>query len=104
RQLMCAALTPRARRRGTSLHRPTAQSPKETVMHATSDSDEKANVRDAFPRLELTASSGQPVTIPDPAGDFVHLQFRRFAGCPICNLHFAAEWACVSPTGARAAR
>ena len=56
-------------------------------MHATSDTDEKANVRDAFPRLELTASSGQPVTIPDPAGDFVHLQFRRFAGCPICNLH-----------------
>src|SRR5437016_5564883 len=84
---MCAALTPRARRRGTSSDRPTAQSPKETVMHATSDTDEKANVRDAFPRLELTASSGQPVTIPDPAGDFVHLQFRRFAGCPICNLH-----------------
>ena len=56
-------------------------------MHATSDTDEKAHVGDAFPRLELTASSGQPVVIPDPAGDFVHLQFRRFAGCPICNLH-----------------
>src|SRR5438552_12552607 len=56
-------------------------------MHATSDTDEKAHVGDAFPRLELTASSGKPVTIPDPAGDFVHLQFRRFAGCPICNLH-----------------
>lgn len=56
-------------------------------MHATSDTDEKAHVGDAFPRLERTASSGKPVTIPDPAGDFVHLQFRRFAGCPICNLH-----------------
>ncbi len=22
-----------------------------------------------------------------PTGGFVHLQFRRFAGCPICNLH-----------------
>lgn len=22
-----------------------------------------------------------------PAGRLVHLQFRRFAGCPICNLH-----------------
>ena len=56
-------------------------------MHATSDTSEKVRVGDAFPRLELTASSGRPVTIPDPAGDFVHLQFRRFAGCPICNLH-----------------
>ena len=56
-------------------------------MHATSDTGEKTHVGDAFPRLELTASSGRPVTIPDPAGDFVHLQFRRFAGCPICNLH-----------------
>src|SRR6266480_3372432 len=56
-------------------------------MHATADAGEKARMGDVFPRLELTASSGQPVTIPDPAGDFVHLQFRRFAGCPICNLH-----------------
>lgn len=22
-----------------------------------------------------------------PAGEFTHLQFRRFAGCPVCNLH-----------------
>jgi peroxiredoxin len=29
---------------------------------------------------------GQPVRIPD-AMDLVHLQFRRFAGCPVCNLH-----------------
>ncbi len=25
--------------------------------------------------------------IPDAARPFWHLQFRRFAGCPICNLH-----------------
>ena len=48
---------------------------------------EKARVGDVFPTLELTATSGQLVTIPDPAGDHVHLQLRRFAGCPICNLH-----------------
>ena len=24
--------------------------------------------------------------MPDPDG-IVHLQFRRFAGCPVCNLH-----------------
>ena len=29
---------------------------------------------------------GGPVPIPNPEG-FVHLQFRRFAGCPICNVH-----------------
>jgi peroxiredoxin len=45
------------------------------------------SVGDAFPRLELTTTSGRRVTIPDPPGDFVHLQLRRFAGCPICNLH-----------------
>ncbi|MER6946958.1 peroxiredoxin-like family protein [Nonomuraea sp. NPDC000554] len=35
---------------------------------------------------ELTQLSGPPVAIPD--GDrLIHLQFRRFAGCPVCNLH-----------------
>src|SRR5437764_2653896 len=48
---------------------------------------DKARVGDVFPTLELTATSGQLVTIPDPGGDYVHLQLRRFAGCPICNLH-----------------
>jgi peroxiredoxin len=28
----------------------------------------------------------EPVTVPD-ATRLVHLQFRRFAGCPVCNLH-----------------
>lgn len=32
-----------------------------------------------------TVSSG-PVTLPDPQR-LTHLQFRRYAGCPICNLH-----------------
>jgi len=39
-----------------------------------------------IPARQLTAVSGEPVTIPDP-GKLVHLQFARFAGCPICNLH-----------------
>jgi len=29
---------------------------------------------------------GGDVAVPDPDG-LVHLQFRRFAGCPYCNLH-----------------
>ncbi|TNC20669.1 peroxiredoxin-like family protein [Amycolatopsis alkalitolerans] len=30
--------------------------------------------------------TGERVTVPDP-DCLVHLQFRRFAGCPVCNLH-----------------
>jgi peroxiredoxin len=35
---------------------------------------------------ELRTISGATVPIPD-AEQFTHLQFRRFAGCPVCNLH-----------------
>jgi peroxiredoxin len=34
----------------------------------------------------LTSVTGAQVQVPDP-DCVVHLQFRRFAGCPICNLH-----------------
>jgi peroxiredoxin len=56
-------------------------------MHATSETHDPTRAGDAFPALELTATSGEQVKIPDPVGDYVHLQLRRFAGCPICNLH-----------------
>ncbi|MGW4464487.1 peroxiredoxin-like family protein [Micromonospora sp. NPDC004704] len=36
--------------------------------------------------LELITVDGEPVVVPDP-DRLVHLQFRRFAGCPVCNLH-----------------
>ncbi|WP_137989160.1 peroxiredoxin-like family protein [Streptomyces vilmorinianum] len=29
---------------------------------------------------------GPPVAVPDPER-LIHLQFRRFAGCPVCHLH-----------------
>jgi peroxiredoxin len=35
---------------------------------------------------QLVSVSGEAVPIPDP-DHLVHLQFRRFAGCPICNIH-----------------
>jgi peroxiredoxin len=35
---------------------------------------------------QLVAISGEEVSVPDP-GQLVHLELRRFAGCPICNLH-----------------
>lgn len=34
----------------------------------------------------LHTIKGDAVTVPDPA-QLIHLQFRRFAGCPICNVH-----------------
>src|SRR6266487_571241 len=35
---------------------------------------------------QLTTAAGAPVVVPDP-DRLIHLQFRRFAGCPLCNLH-----------------
>jgi hypothetical protein len=35
---------------------------------------------------ELETIAGLRVRVPQPGG-LVHLQFRRFAGCPVCNLH-----------------
>jgi peroxiredoxin len=46
----------------------------------------RARTGDVFPPRELaTLASGQ-VHVPD-AGFLVHLQLRRYAGCPICSLH-----------------
>ncbi|WP_422734885.1 peroxiredoxin-like family protein [Micromonospora sp. WMMD558] len=39
-----------------------------------------------IPARTLTAVAGGEIRLPDPDG-LLHLQFRRFAGCPICNLH-----------------
>ncbi len=36
--------------------------------------------------LDLVSIEGRQVPIPDPER-LVHLQFRRFAGCPICSVH-----------------
>jgi peroxiredoxin len=35
----------------------------------------------------LATISGSSQAVPDPSRKFTHLQFRRFAGCPICNFH-----------------
>jgi peroxiredoxin len=37
----------------------------------------------------LHTITGAPVRIPDPRRR-IHLQFRRFAGCPVCNLHLSS--------------
>lgn len=46
----------------------------------------RINAGDIISQRELMSISGQSVRIPNPES-FIHLQFRRFAGCPVCNLH-----------------
>jgi peroxiredoxin len=38
-----------------------------------------------LPALQFTSIQGDRVDVPGT--DLIHLQFRRFAGCPVCNLH-----------------
>lgn len=52
---------------------------------------------------DLTSVTGAAVRVPDP-DRVVHLQFRRFAGCPVCNLHlrsFAVRHAEIEAAGVR---
>ncbi|MGJ5820868.1 peroxiredoxin-like family protein [Paludibaculum fermentans] len=46
----------------------------------------RLQVGSAILPLEIFSIHQRLVQIPDPA-QMVHLQFRRFAGCPICDLH-----------------
>lgn len=46
----------------------------------------RRSVGDTVAPRELVTAAGEPVALPDPVR-LTHLQFRRFAGCPICNLH-----------------
>jgi hypothetical protein len=39
-----------------------------------------------IPTREFTAVGGETIRVPDRAR-LVHLQFRRYAACPVCNLH-----------------
>jgi hypothetical protein len=39
-----------------------------------------------IPPQDLLTIFGPSVSVPDP-DQLIHLQFRRFAGCPVCNLH-----------------
>jgi peroxiredoxin len=46
----------------------------------------KIKAGQSFPRLQMKNIHGAEVSIPSPT-QWTHLQFRRFAGCPVCNLH-----------------
>lgn len=48
----------------------------------------KFNPGDTLPLMVMEAVTGEAIKIPD-ARHIVHLQFRRFVDCPICNTHLA---------------
>ena len=48
--------------------------------------DNRYVIGDVVVSQQLTSMTGEPVSLPDP-NHLIHLQFRRYAGCPICNLH-----------------
>src|SRR5260370_3275275 len=43
---------------------------------------------DIVPATSVEAVTGEPIKLPD-TNRLVHLQFRRFVDCPICNTHIA---------------
>lgn len=47
----------------------------------------KAKAGDQVRKFAVNTLQGDLLVIPDPAQLYTHLQFRRFAGCPICNVH-----------------
>ena len=46
----------------------------------------KFKAGDVVPTMTLESVTGGPIKVPDP-NRLVHLQFRRFVDCPICNTH-----------------
>ncbi len=48
----------------------------------------KFKTGDIVPGTTLESVTGEPIKLPDP-DRLVHLQFRRFVDCPICNTHIA---------------
>ena len=48
----------------------------------------KFEVGDRLPKMAMQAATGEAINLPD-AKRLVHLQFRRFVDCPICNTHIA---------------
>src|SRR5204862_2098937 len=43
---------------------------------------------DVLPTTEMKAVTGETIRLPNPKR-LIHLQFRRFVDCPICNTHIA---------------
>jgi peroxiredoxin len=49
----------------------------------------KYSTKDIFPALQLQTVRGKTLALPDSKSPYTHIQFRRWSGCPICNVHIA---------------
>lgn len=58
-----------------------------SIAWAMSAPAEKVRPGDTVAVQQWVNIHGANVALPDTQAKWVHLQFRRFAGCPICNLH-----------------
>jgi peroxiredoxin len=47
----------------------------------------RLRVGDPAPSICATSVHGSEVIVPGRSSGLTHLQFLRFAGCPVCNLH-----------------
>jgi len=47
----------------------------------------KLAVGDIVPVTTFTTFKGETVSLADAKTPLIHIQFRRYAGCPICDLH-----------------
>jgi peroxiredoxin len=59
---------------------------KDTPSGSVSGTTRRLAAGDTITPRELTTIHSEPILVPTP-GVLTHLQFRRYAGCPICNLH-----------------
>jgi peroxiredoxin len=55
-------------------------------MATTTATTNRYRIGDTVRLDDFTTIDGATVT-PPGVGQVVHIQFRRFAGCPVCNLH-----------------
>lgn len=49
----------------------------------------KYKIGDRISTRILKSVRGKFLSLPDPSARFTHVQFRRWEGCPICNVHIA---------------
>ena len=47
----------------------------------------KLKIGDNCPNIVINTIKGKELAVPNTNSNFLHLQFRRFAGCPVCNFH-----------------
>jgi len=69
-------------------------------MHTSTTS--RRSIGERVPPFSLETLSHGRIRVPD--GRYTHLQFRRFAGCPVCNLHlrtFSAHLPRLDAVGVR---